>query len=207
MKNKCCKHSIENFPYVVKFLPTEGIIEVGDAVSLTGQIFTVSEFTEDGKVILSGNEVVDVVLFGLNARKVAPVLCSLDIHPDDEVIVPASLGIPSGDAIYSTIDMEEGIVVMTFLAKEGSWVYCYYPNNPEINDFSEHPYRIIGEISKKAVWVKDGDRLAESDVRFIMINPEYPQLNYPVDEEEYLQDIHPDFKRIEIFNPSCKHFH
>lgn len=107
------------------------------------------------------------------AKKVKLFLCSRDIQVGDSII----------DEKNQTYTVDNGNI--NFIGK------------------TIKGYKVIGEISKHAIWVKNGDKFTEEQVGF------YIALPWDIEEECELQDYLRStiYKEIRIQCPTCLNFH
>lgn len=174
--------------YFCKYLPVEGEIKIGGMTQGTaGGFYDVTE--------------VEIMLNEKGLMKYKPFklfLCSRDIQVGDEVL--------------STLNNKRYIVeqVKGFLFRIGSTVY----DKDNITHLYKTYFKVIGEISPEAIWVKEGDEFDEDELEPVLFYSKHP------DESIYLDDI----KRLEHWNklnpiptqyiskieikcPTCKQFH
>lgn len=127
-------------------------------------------------------------------------LCSRDIQIGDRVQVDVLLNGVYNEFVFEKECVENGIRVQQFT---GVGVYVHYPDSDEGNLF-----KVIGEISPNAKWVKEGDEFDEDDYYWKL----FPRHTH--DEDGYTiwldEDDLPDLNRkIPIYNVKgpCGHFH
>lgn len=149
-------------PYFTKLLPIEGELKEGDQIMWNSELYRVAgqlgaiapdlhvKKQEESRWIPKE----DVP----SLRPLRLFLCSHDIKVGDEVMYQMEVfGLSKG--VFTSIDEEEGVKFYTVTGKES--VYCFYPNNPEVSPPHEHPFKVMGEVSPEAKWVKEGDRFEE----------------------------------------------
>jgi hypothetical protein len=121
-------------------------------------------------------------------KEVSLHLCTQDLKPGDQVT-------------------QDGVVFKT-------WTERHEEHKSTFITF----FKVIGEISPEAVWVKEGDELDEKELQVEAVHRSFPDKNIlfygnrPIKWfNDHFVDM-PDEKKkyslvIKIFNYSCKHFH
>lgn len=138
--------------YFAKYLPVEGEIKKGDyyrshAIDAEG-IYKAGEDDKYG----NGNKLPTQASEGRYKTKVKLFLCSRDIQVGDEFTTNQGLGYKEFKT--GKVERIEGKKIWM----EGESVY--YDLDPLIE--VENWFKVIGEISPEAIWVKEGDEF-ESD--------------------------------------------
>jgi hypothetical protein len=177
-------------PYFAKYLPEEGEIKEGDCVQVkshnsdnipllgAGAVFTVlRKDNSTGREYLEDGK--GTLCPAENAQKVKLFLCSRDIQVGDSACAKG------------TFHNIAGFEWKEHHAKE-------YNNNAD-----GYYYKVIGEISPEAVWVKEGDEFDEDDLVFKRVDRE----NGGGWKYVEVEDTAGFPTIVEIKNPSCKHFH
>lgn len=168
-------------PYFTKYIPVEGEIKEGDKVLLAGEIITWADFVGIG--LKKGNS-------NLVPQKVKLFLCSRDIKLYDEV--------------YNPVTNEYETVVKDLYEGGGK-----RPDN--CTDFQEveqcKSFKVIGEISKDTIWVKEEDEFDESEVAWRIGIPYAEDVFCSIGDED-LENLYKEFfKEIVVKCPTCGHFH
>lgn len=172
--------------YFTKYLPVEGEIKGREKVMYKGVIMnchSVSSQSEEGK----GNRrhafctediwpQHEIPVFLDECKKVKLFLCSRDIQVGDEARIPY----PSGEARI-TPTKHTIISIRNVVAKNNG-------------------YKVIGEISPNAIWVKEGDEFDEEEIDYFFsgINT-----SYSLTKESFKTQG----SYIRIKCPTCKTFH
>jgi len=125
--------------YFAKYLPVEGEIKEGDKILWNGKITTA----------------IDTVYSNLT-KKVKLFLCSRSIQVGDEV--------------YPTKYMFEAGSIVGGFKEDSNTIFYFKGKDPKIlkNLHSTGNWgKVIGEISKEAIWVKEGDEFDEEEIEWI----------------------------------------
>jgi hypothetical protein len=143
--------------YFAKYLPVEGEIKEGDIALDPFNLPYHCKAHMNGLALYDKDE---VCLYKLEEytdkfKKAKLFLCSRDIQVGDEAkaYCPAT-GIH--DFHVYAIDEEEG---------GGSYIYRSVPSEEGAGWAADSCFKVIGEISPDAVWVKEGDEFAEDQLR------------------------------------------
>lgn len=132
-------------PYFAKYLPVEGVGKIGDIViNIHSKIITT--ITEDNKSIILYD-------FEKYYKKLKMFLCSLYIKDGDEVFEPGLelegiirvAGVVPFDSDYSKKPISR--INLDYALEKGA-------------------YKILGQISYFAIWVKDGNEFDEDEIRY-----------------------------------------
>lgn len=159
--------------YFAKYLPVEGEIKKGD---ITDYGLIVKPIFRSGKSwrVKQDDNYIDLK-YDVLPKKVKLFLCSRDIPK-------------KGDYVVNNLDLLHGIAQHDL-------------NEGEIKD-NEYT-KVIGEISREAIWIKEGDEFDEEDWRFVTyaddINPILLDKTKQWDRKKYPVNL-------EIKGP-CGHFH
>ena len=178
----------------VKYLPVEGEIEEGDKWFDKNHNVIEARGPETGKKIL-------IALANANNRKKAKLfLCSRDIKVGDKYWSEITNS-------YHICENEDDMEMLNSI-------------NDRYNKEAEKRYKVIGEISPKATWVKEGDEFDEIRYECLSINAFGEGTTHIFTEEEFKKrDIMPYprtnslcaprgiwFLYIMVKGP-CGHFH
>lgn len=166
-----------------KYLPIEGEIKEGDWFR-----------RKDGELVGKWNLIPDYDL--TNYTKVVMFFCSKNI------IKGEILRVFKPDMSY-WIDCE-----LLEIVTDGE-TEAFKLNSPKFGEFaslSKNCFKIIGEVSPAAIWIKENDTFKEDEIRIKLINQGYKiqpeQLKYVPENEQ-----HKWTPLVEIKNPSCGCFH
>lgn len=184
--------------YFAKFLPVDGEIKEGDMfkISFTGLMKKAEKFDLEG--IINCNSVGD--------KKYKLFLCSRDIQVSDEVRLQNK---PEFTFYGEVLELLDDIVKIRI----GIAGHRFHKKD-EI-------FKVIGEISSGASWVKKGDQFEESDINKQLYDDSGSSdvewfdvkewVTYPGASEEEAGEIwletKNEHKRIQIKCPTCKNFH
>lgn len=144
--------------YFVKYLPVEGDVKEGDwfiALAIgTPKLRETGAYPKWSEPIkhtgTPTNKLVE--LMGENRKKkVKLFLCSRDIQVGDKVTVLQFNGDPNWKAIF--VSSEEGNHTLKFLDEDRNFGCA-----------SDGYFKVIGEISPEATWVKEGDEFEEDEI-------------------------------------------
>lgn len=209
-------------PYFAKYLPVEGEVKEGDKVFYSGGelnfpkgVYDVKDsykercsvykdgsdvgikwykgtYTkEDGKTVTQSAylKIGYNIFLGKDLKKVKLFLCSRDIQIGDKVSYQME-GFGIAEGVFESIGEEEGIRYYNIVGKDS--IYIYYVDSPEVNPISEHPFKVIGEISPDALpYVKEEDEFDEDQWRSVMddIDGIYvdKEKNIPLSEGYFIQ--------------------
>lgn len=157
-------------PYFAKYLSVEEEIKEQDLASYKDNIVRVDEFTHDDTVAIFNldgsenqyNEVKEDVFKEL-AKKVKLFLCSRDIQVGDELDCVYTL--PDGGDFHKKGEVVlngNGIDNIAYTIKTKD---AFYPSGFG-KEFipKEYAYKVIGEISPEAIFVKENDEFAEEQI-------------------------------------------
>ena len=174
---------MENKKYFAKLLPVEGEIKKGDKyITECGNIYT-SDTSDHSDIIKATSK----KQFDKYFKKVKLFLCSRDIQ--------------KGDQIYLTKEKE----YHKFQYETKDRITCQTLNGIHDEDFDiQDRFKVIGEISPDATWVKEGDEFDEEDIRFAFSIPyeDYDWATY----DEWKENKHDYWKTIQIKGP-CGYLH
>lgn len=143
-------------------------------------------------------------LLGADIQDAVPVrmfLCTRDIKVGEEVLYRIQ-GYTLCKGTYKGEEMDQEVRLMT-VENEGS-IYAYYPEDSKVNPISEHPFKIIGELSPEATFVDDMDEFDSYEEWWY--NPTNRCfVRKSVDEN---QDLYPVecVKKIKV-RGNCGHYH
>ncbi len=188
---------VPNKKYFIKILPVDGDIKDGDIITGKNEVSViVGRKSKHGLQPWALEEIPNIIDF----KKSKLFLCSKDIQVDDEV--------------WDSLKNRKLFVkeVKGFLFGIGATVYdkdnlthCY-------NTF----YKIIGEVSPKAIWVKEGDEFDEEDMMFEIFIKNQIYKNYKKTEDAIIDyknlsnsiKKHTDLKMVcKLKCPTCKSYH
>jgi hypothetical protein len=190
--------------YFAKYLPVEGEIKSGwlEVAGVMGKYRNEDDKfiyiqTPDGHVWSRKKE---------GARTYYKLfLCSRDIQVGDKAWFQLTKHSPLKELPCIDKDIE-GIILREYVTD--SEIYNHYTTPDQLNQC----FKVIGEISPDATWVKEGDEFDEDEVQFYIYTgaPYEPDFDYPLPIEEWDQaeKMITDFisKTIRIKGP-CGHFH
>ena len=188
--------------YFTKYLPVEGEIKEGDRV-----IHPDGEVRKCIEIIKKDIKENDLIVMTENSghyrdkcKKVKLFLCSRDIKVGDKVKVDVLDNGKLNDFTFKNIDIDEGLPVWEF---EGVGLFNYFPGYDE----ELPPFKVIGEISPDAIWVKEGDEFDEEEIeRLDRANGR----KYTKEQYESLVKLtgHPkEPVFVQIKCPTCKTYH
>lgn len=160
--------------YFAKYLPVEGEINIGDYFIDTGAM---SNGTLVGK--RANKEGV------YDYQKVKLFLCSKDIQVGDKNVHADTLGGKSFRGYVATVG-KNGC---------GSVLLPDTQQNDELV-ITDSMFKVIGEISPEATWVKEGDEFNDDEVCIIYLNP-------PIEGVVYANKI----RQFMGIKGPCGHFH
>lgn len=133
-------------PYFAKYLPVEGEIKEGDMYWFNGSPTELRKDNNDAHGMCS-------------CKKVKLFLCSKDIQIGDKFVNPRWGLLGFQEHVCTNIEMGSGENFypkeMIIWFKEGS-VNFWLP--------LDKCYKVMGEISPEAIWVKEGDEFDEGDI-------------------------------------------
>lgn len=166
----------EQKPYFTKYLPVEGEIKEGDSVAFNGDTTNVFKIGPKVTVLLEKD------------KKVKLFLCSRDIQVGDKFT-------------QKGIDMLHPTARFTCIG---------FTKDGDIKDDDNHAYaaatvyKVIGEVSPEAIWVKEGMEFEESEVKITHIDDE----SIIIDRDSMSGDpVFGSKKIIKIKCSQCKTFH
>lgn len=179
--------------YFTKYLPVEGEIEEGDFLIEINTKVPLTYIKEDMFKNDGGNE---LILPNWKERfkfqKQKLVLCSRDIQVGDSVF--------TDDPFWPQ-----------------NITFTYEQVNKEMNEPDKsRTFKVIGEVSPNAIWVKEGMEFSDEDVRRKVLSFDhyeymYESYTYPIDCKIDLcmkDKAHPDIDAGVIFKcPTCSTFH
>jgi hypothetical protein len=84
-----------------------------------------------------------------------PFVCTRNITPGDNVALYFKDKRSLWKTSFSSITEEDDFAIWLFT--NGESIYSYSPNDPDINSIEACPFKIIGRVSDKANWIKEGD--------------------------------------------------
>ena len=182
--------------YFAKYLPVEGEIKEAKFILYNGEAYNhipvFSNFKDKTFGILEGQT--HGIHIPIDEAKIAKLfLCSRDIKAGDEVLVePNAIKLYSEGYRFKLLELREHtykdvpdkIYKIPFIETTAN------PNKPELIGTSrdwllENLYTVIGEISPKAKWVKEGDEFDEEEISFRytlpvnISNPAHEWIEYP----------------------------
>lgn len=160
-------------PYFTKYLPLDGEIKDGDLIrGDNGEIFPARWIPKN------------------TTQKYKLFLCSRDIQIGD--VFRSTRTNPTKDLI--SLQLPEPV-------ENGAFpLYCYYTNDGEYIQWVPYNegYKIIGEISPEAIWVKEeGMDFDEDEIYKAMWSPKFKTFGHSPGMEV----------RIKIKCPTCGSFH
>lgn len=155
--------------YFAKYLPVEGEIGEDDYIyekSLSDVSIHKVYKRNDELVFFRFTNVPIKLSKANNPKKVKLFLCNRDIEIGDKFIVP--------DHYLETYDtMLSDEVECTDISEDDKIIH--FKCGTSIGGImhsgvfrEENPYKIIGEISSKAIWVKEGDEFDEDEVEYAL---------------------------------------
>ncbi len=160
--------------YFSKYLPVDGDIQVGDSILDPNN--NVYKCTRIDNIYLNCSGYNGLVRIS-RCKKVKLFLCSRDIQVGDTLI--------KNGIEYLAHSRPDGVPFIGYYNKD----WCYLDNDC---------FKVLGEISPEATWVKEGDEFEEDDWQFVI---------YDMDERTILSKFPiPKFANLEIKGP-CEHFH
>jgi hypothetical protein len=174
--------------YFTKYLPVEGEIQDGDKaldsnILSDNKIVTISinqyGTASDGRGTYSTGGFKKL-------KKVKLFLCSRDIQVGDTI--KATMGLASSDRDQIVEDIHD------------TWYDC-----TDHDVLKQYAYKVVGEISPAAIWIKEGDQLAEEDLQFWHDKEgEYGFVVDPKVRPDWLEWVN---QPIKIKCPTCGTFH
>jgi hypothetical protein len=175
--------------YFAKYLPVEGEINEGnicrEKYPINPKIINVIRINNDGMIKVKE----DSLWYAPDAlQKVKLFLCSRDIEIGDAVKYQDFDGSLTDYTVKKTGDKND-MSTLNRVCNKGGYVQGKY-------------YKVIGEISSQATWVKEGEELDEENIVFAVYEPWEPWAQLPYEEWEETCDM----KDIKIKGP-CGHFH
>ncbi len=194
--------------YFIKLIPQEGKGEVGDTVSVLGLIGKITKIT-DKEVEVNGTTTYHSMQLGLNIVTLKPCVCTRDIYVGDKNVFVYQ---PSGIVEIPSTELLEifSVELVDILRKEvdGVYIETLKVKQPTLGEFVtpiENGLKVIGELSAKATWVKDGDEFNEDQLEFkITDHPPFEGWRtVPLKEFIHAQCW---MKKIKVLGP-CGHFH
>ena len=182
--------------YFAKYLPVEGEIKEGDYWTKEGRKSFSKIFDIDKKISSPLKEKYPGIKTKGDYLKVTGAklgklfLCSRDIQVGDE---------------YYNEQFE----------------FTKYPNKSIADSSTEMvgengSYKVIGEISPDAIWVKEGDEFDEDELEPVLFYSKHPDESIYMDTISNIEEwkkLNPDNKKnryipmIEIKCPTCKNYH
>jgi len=176
-----------NKKYFTRHLPVEGEVQDGDWFFFEGRNLPLrkdSKLEAECPLSTDDNPKIKVKLF----------LCSRDIQVGDKGYNPNP---------YRNYELEEIIICETPEGYKLGFLTANYPDgHNKVPFYVPQPFKIIGEISPEAMWVKEGDEFDEDEVKQIWWHPIGDCETIPPRDENYTKKL----KRFMILGP-CKHFH
>lgn len=164
--------------YFAKYLPVEEEIKNGDSIIFDGYNGISTRHDERGRNTLTKN--------GIKLKKVKLFLCSIDIQVGDYIRSEHS---PA--TLVKDIEVTNSLDTST-------------PHWEAGNDYlydKKLSFKVIGEISSEAIWIKEGDEFDENEIKKVNMQ-EYGHYCDWIEGREQL-----GYKcTVLIFGP-CKHFH
>lgn len=121
--------------------------------------------------------------------------------------------IKAGDEIYLP-EINEYHKFREYSTNNGGSIICESLNGQHYEEFAyQSHFRIIGEISPEAKWIKEGDEFEEDQIRIDMIDRKFPsESHYDIEDLELTNAIfiknRPDrfYISIAVECPCCKTF-
>lgn len=174
--------------YFAKYLPVEEEIKEGDWIIFTNLLGERVPIQWLG----GGDEKSRQSMFAY-AKKVKMFLCTRDIQVGDKVL---HLPDTNPELTFEVMKIEDGV----------AWIkYLTHPEGKFIGDEREwlvnSLFKVIGEVSPEAIWVKEGDEFDKEEVRCSHIWREGQSCN------ANNLCTYPNCKKYMVKCPTCQTFH
>lgn len=178
--------------YFSKYLPIDGEIKEGDMFFFEGSTLPIqkNEFREKQYPLSCDKD---------PKQKVKLFLCSKDIQLGDTYYHDEYCPYPKGEVADSNTKVMNAHMM---IANEGE------------NYTGDESFKVIGEISPEATWVKEGDTFDEGEITFTYINKHFPDEQAEFDNpseflaNEYYHRNRDKFKMIvKVKCSQCNTYH
>ena len=102
-----------------------------------------------------------------------------------------------------SMDIKIGDKVQVFINNE--WKYCNLYHQEEVNEWKEdNAFKVIGEISSQATWVKEGDEFESTELEFMFCEGSHAGISASLNRIKELSSSNK--LRVKI-KGSCGHYH
>jgi hypothetical protein len=190
--------------YFAKYLPVEGKIKEGDMYwhsgnSQEGSYQTLNVCHKPYRKIKDREEYFVDGMFATNCQKVKLFLCSRDIQVGDKV---KSFNYPEQPEFeVKNIRISKKVVGKQNHSEIYHLADIQYPNEVSTSSVSNF-FKVIGEISPEATWVKEGDKFGILEVKIVGENSWGERHSIGLYKKRDNPKVY-----CEIKCPTCKHFH
>jgi len=186
--------------YFAKWLPVEGEIKQGDKVLVSRGM---GKFigTVIGDKIISNNKDLSYPLNEVEKVKVKFFLCSRDVQKTDKEIYVHK---PDGTEVTK-------VELIDIISDGKSTAVMFKWNDKTPGTLIQNAFKVIGQISPEATWVKEGDEFDKEEINLQWYDDsgfsDYPWFDYFEDDDMPKWEEYEDkYKRVQIKGP-CGHFH
>lgn len=194
--------------YFAKFLPVEGEIKEGD--------YCYDKYFGFGKAIMDGELCFHIPREGNIGSITTPISRNLDDKRPYKLFL-CSRDIQSGDKAYQEFGDKTISEEYDFPKVFDNWTWAYKNSVPNHTVHIDNLFKVIGEISKDAIWVKEGDELNEEQIEewYWHLTQNCYAISVKFGEELFNKSHNSFENNKEVFKrgvfkikcPTCKNFH